>query len=78
MTTAVDRDPELPKIGLEELSRRVRERSVLVADVLSAESYRAGHIPGAIHLPVAELPARARELVPDPDREIVLYCGSET
>ena len=37
----------------------------LVLDVRSAEEYAAGHVPGAIHVPVDELPARLAEVPPD-------------
>ncbi len=56
----------------EELLRRVRKGAVTVLDVRPIEEYRAGHIPGAISIPVGELKARLKEL-PN-DREIVAYC----
>lgn len=40
-------------------------------DVRTAEEYAAGHIPGAIHLPVDELPRRWQEL---PDEPLLLVC----
>jgi rhodanese-related sulfurtransferase len=55
-----------------ELLRRVREGGVTVLDVRPAEEYRAGHIAGAISVPLRELKARMRE-VPR-GREIVAYC----
>ena len=56
----------------EELLRRVRDGEVTVLDVRPSEEYRAGHIPGALSVPVSELKARLREL--PKDREIVAYC----
>lgn len=56
----------------EELLRRVRAGSVTVLDVRPAQEYRAGHIPGAISIPLAELKARLREL--PKKREVVAYC----
>ena len=55
-----------------ELLRRVRDGEVTVLDVRPPEEYRAGHIPGALSIPVSELKARLREL--PKDREIVAYC----
>lgn len=56
----------------DELLRRVRSGEVTVLDVRPPEEYRAGHIPGAISIPVAELKARLNEL--PKKREIVAYC----
>ncbi|NOJ81748.1 ArsR/SmtB family transcription factor [Myxococcus xanthus] len=55
-----------------ELLRRVRAGDVTVIDVRPVEEYRAGHIPGAISIPVSELKARLDEL--PKGREVVAYC----
>ena len=55
-----------------ELLRRVREGEVTVLDVRPPEEYRAGHIPGALSVPVGELKRRLSEL--PRDRDIVAYC----
>lgn len=56
----------------EELLRRVRAGEVTLLDVRPREEYRAGHLPGALSLPVDELKARLKEL--PKDREVVAYC----
>src|SRR5690606_16983552 len=56
----------------DELLRRVKKGEVTVIDVRPSEEYRAGHIPGAISIPVEELEARLGEL--PADREVVAYC----
>jgi rhodanese-related sulfurtransferase len=56
----------------EELIRRVRAGEVTVLDVRPSEEYRAGHIPGALSIPLIELNARLKEL--PKRREIVAYC----
>ena len=55
-----------------ELHRRMREGGVLVLDVRPAAEYAAGHIVGAVSIPVGELPARLAGL--PRDKEIVAYC----
>jgi rhodanese-related sulfurtransferase len=62
----------LESVDAEELMRRVRAGGVTVLDVRPREEYRAGHVPGAVSIPVRELAARLREL--PRDREIVAYC----
>ena len=46
----------------------------LVIDVLSAASYKTGHIKGAINIPLSELKQRAAEL--DKNRKTVVYCAN--
>lgn len=56
----------------DELLRRVKEGAVTVLDVRPFEEYRAGHIPGAVSIPVGELKARFKEL--PKNRDVVAYC----
>lgn len=63
---------ELEPIGGDELIRRVRRGDVVVLDVRSADEYRAGHIPGALSVPLSELKKRSADL--PKDRDIVAYC----
>jgi rhodanese-related sulfurtransferase len=56
----------------EELRRRIRRREVVVLDVRPTEEYQAGHIPGALSVPLAELKERLNTL--PKNREIVAYC----
>jgi rhodanese-related sulfurtransferase len=51
---------------------RMRRGEVTVLDVRPPEEYRAGHIPGALSVPVDELDRRLADL--PRDREIVVYC----
>ncbi len=63
---------DLETVPREELLRRVREGRVVVIDVRPAEEYRAGHVAGALSLPVDELDRRFSEL--PARKEIVAYC----
>jgi rhodanese-related sulfurtransferase len=55
-----------------ELLRRVRDGEVTVLDVRPSEEYRAGHIPGALSVPLPELKKRLAEL--PKNRDVVAYC----
>lgn len=68
----LDGKDELAPVTLEELRRRLREEDVTVVDVRPADEYAAGHIPGAVSLPVPELRRRLGEL--PRDREVIAYC----
>lgn len=59
-------------VQADELLRRVRAGEVTLLDVRPASEYRAGHIPGALSVPLAELEARLETL--PRRREIVAYC----
>ena len=59
-------------VDKEALLDRVRRAEVIVLDVRPLEEYRAGHIPGAISVPLKELEAQLSML--PRDREIVAYC----
>lgn len=67
----VDRDA-LEPIDHEALARRVRAGEVTLLDVRPAEEFRAGHLPGAVNVPVAELKTRLAEL--PRYRDVVAYC----
>ena len=73
----ISRDFLANRQGLEPVDRdalltRVREGAVTVLDVRPAEEYRAGHIPGALSIPLKELERRLSDL--PQDRDVVAYC----
>lgn len=55
-----------------DLLKRVIERAVTVLDVRPAEEYRAGHIPGALSVPLGQLKELLSKL--PKDQEVVAYC----
>jgi rhodanese-related sulfurtransferase len=60
------------QVSREELLDRVRAGHATVIDVRPVEEYAAGHIPGAVSIPLEELPERLAEL--PADQEVVAYC----
>jgi rhodanese-related sulfurtransferase len=63
---------DLEPIDRDALVKRVRKGEVVMLDVRPAEEYRAGHIPGALSMPIQELKRRLSEL--PKSQEIVAYC----
>ena len=59
-------------VGMRDLLARMRARAVVVLDTRPVNEYLAGHISGAISVPVDELPRRLREL--PKGRTYVAYC----
>jgi rhodanese-related sulfurtransferase/DNA-binding HxlR family transcriptional regulator len=62
----------LDPIDRDELLNRLETGEVLLFDVRPVPEYRAGHLPGAISMPLPELRERLPEL--SLDREVVAYC----
>ncbi|AWZ08582.1 MULTISPECIES: metalloregulator ArsR/SmtB family transcription factor [unclassified Streptomyces] len=63
------------EVGRDDLLARAQAGEVLVLDVRPASEYDAGHIPGALSIPVEELAERIAEL--PADTEVVAYCRGE-
>jgi rhodanese-related sulfurtransferase len=63
----------LEPVTRQELARRLQDDdSLVVLDVRPTEEHQAGHLPGAVSIPIGELRRRLAEL--PRDREIVAYC----
>ncbi|MDP6707697.1 MAG: metalloregulator ArsR/SmtB family transcription factor [Alphaproteobacteria bacterium] len=62
----------LEAVSAPELLARSRDGLVTVLDVRPPEEYAAGHVAGALNIPLAELERRLGEL--PPGREVIAYC----
>ena len=65
MTMVEERSPEA-------VNERLDADDVQVIDIRPEEAFRAGHIPGAVNVPMDELPSRVEEL--DFAAEVVVAC----
>jgi 3-mercaptopyruvate sulfurtransferase SseA len=63
-----------PRISLAEFEKLLRTGGVTVIDVRDGVSYGAGHIPGAILMPLGALENRVPELKAAA-RPVVVYCA---
>ena len=61
--------PPVPSVNPDGISA-----DAVILDVREPDEWQAGHVQGAVHIPLADLPARVNELSPD-DR-IVVICRS--
>jgi DNA-binding transcriptional ArsR family regulator/rhodanese-related sulfurtransferase len=59
-------------VPMDELLKRARSRQVVILDTRPASEYIAGHIPGALSVPVDDLQRRLKELTKGKD--YVAYC----
>ncbi len=62
----------LEPLPREELLSRVKQGLVTIIDVRPASEYDAGHVPGAINMPLDKLDDQLGDF--DSDKEIVAYC----
>lgn len=56
-----------PRLSPNELQQMLanRDTAITVIDVRSQERFDAGHVPGALHIPVDEIKARLPEIPKD-------------
>ncbi|WP_217145561.1 metalloregulator ArsR/SmtB family transcription factor [Streptomyces sp. AC627_RSS907] len=66
--------PPVQEISRAQLLREVEDGQVTVVDVRPTREYAAGHLPGAVSIPLEELAERLDEL---PDTTVVAYCRGE-
>jgi rhodanese-related sulfurtransferase len=53
-------------------ARQMIDAGAQLVDVRADHEWEAGHLPGAVHIPLADLPTRVGEI--DKDRPVILYC----
>jgi 3-mercaptopyruvate sulfurtransferase SseA len=71
---SLDDPAAVPRMSVEALKKLLHTDKVVVVDVRGDASYKAGHIWGAISMPLEAVEKRAAELK-DEKRTIVTYCS---
>ena len=64
----------LSRWGIKQVTPRELDqmKGITLLDTREDREYKQGHIPGAVHIPLNEVGARAKKL--RKDKEIVVYC----
>jgi len=67
-------------ISLDDLKQRLQKNAAefTLVDVREKDEFRAGYIPGALHLPRGFLEMQAEQKLPDKNQEIIVYCAGGT
>ncbi len=68
-------------VSLEALKARIEDSTQptpTLVDVREKDEFRAGYIPGALHLPRGFLEMQAEQKLPDKKAEIIVYCAGGT
>jgi phage shock protein E len=77
LATSCAREDAGPKseIAPSELAAQISsDTAPVVLDVRTPEEFASGHIPGAVNVPLNELPGRLASLDLSPSQEIVVHC----
>ena len=67
-----------PEIGVDELDELIRGGSVRLIDVREDWEYRRGRVPGAVSVPLGQLPQRIGELPQDKPYAVICESGSRS
>jgi rhodanese-related sulfurtransferase len=70
-----DAKKRVGEMSVAELKERLSDDGLRLVDVREAEEWAAGHIPGAQHLCKGIIERDIETKFPDPNAEIILYCG---
>ncbi len=55
--------------------RQMVDAGAQLVDVRADHEWEAGHLPGAVHISLPDLPARVGEI--DKDKPVVIYCRTD-
>lgn len=64
------------KVTLLEATQKINQGKTVVLDVRNAEDFAAGHIRGAVNIPLQDLPQRLGELEKSRAKTIIVVCQS--
>ncbi|NOT04948.1 MAG: rhodanese-like domain-containing protein [Anaerolineales bacterium] len=67
-------EADVPRITVEDAKAAVDGSEAVIVDVRSAESFAAGHIAGAISIPLAEFETNISNITLEKDQWIITYC----
>jgi len=67
-------EANVPRISAEDAKAALDDGKAIIVDVRSAEFYAAGHIAGAVSIPLTEIEADPTKLTLDKGQWIITYC----
>ena len=67
-------EADVPRITVEDAKAAVDGSEAVIVDVRSAESFAAGHIAGAISIPLTEFETNISNIAFKKDQWIITYC----
>jgi rhodanese-related sulfurtransferase len=64
-------EQRIPEVAVSQVPAELPE-DLVVLDVREGDEWAAGHIDGAVHIPLMDIPSRSAEL--PPDRQVLVVC----
>ncbi len=66
----------LGRLGIKQLSPKEldQKKGMMLLDIRTDKEYGQGHIPGAVHVPLADIGDRVKKL--KKDKDLVVYCDN--
>lgn len=68
---------DVPQVGIDEISAALN-LGVKLLDVREDDEWAAGHIEGAQHIPLGDVPSRMDELDPDAPLWVICHAGGRS
>jgi rhodanese-related sulfurtransferase len=62
----------------EQLQQRMASQDVTLVDCREVHEFRAGHVPGAINIPLSLIPVRLNELPPSAELTVICQSGNRS
>ena len=76
LAIAADAKARVLECTVHDLKLRMDQgEAIVLIDVREESEFAAGHIPGAIHVSKGVIERDIEKVVPDVNKEILLYCG---
>ncbi|MGB7962351.1 MAG: rhodanese-like domain-containing protein, partial [Propionicimonas sp.] len=68
----------IESINADELQSRLSREPLTLVDVREVHEYRAGHVPGAVNIPLSLLPLRVSELPASKPLYVICQSGGRS
>jgi rhodanese-related sulfurtransferase len=68
----------IEQISTDQLQARMAAQDLTLVDVREVSEYAAGHVPGAVNIPLGLVPVRLHELPADTELTIICQSGSRS
>ena len=71
-----NRDIDKFDIEIEDVEKILKTSYGILVDVRSPKEYEEGHMEGAILIPEYEINKKVKEMLPDKEKVVIVYCSS--